>query len=98
VRVLTEPKDCLVEQIKVLFSLDNIELEFTIESINRIADIAITQNLGARGLRKILDDCLMETQYDLPDLKKRGYKKATITPEVIDKMRKPHMQKGSSVE
>ena len=98
VRVLTEPKDCLVEQIRVLFSLDNIDLEFTIESINRIADIAITQNLGARGLRKILDDCLMETQYDLPDLKKRGYKKATITPEVIDKMRKPHMQKGSSVE
>lgn len=97
-RVLTEPKNCLVQQYKTIFSLDNVNLEFTMESVKRVAEIAIEQGLGARGLRKILDDSLMETQYELPELAKRGYKKVTVTPEAINKMRLPHMQKGNIVE
>jgi len=98
VRVMTEPKNSLVEQYKVLFSLDKVDLEFTMESIKKVAEVAIDQGLGARGLRKILDDSLMETQYQLPDMVKRGYKRVTVTPEVISKMRKPHMQKGNIIE
>ena len=98
VRVLTEPKNSLVEQYKALFALDKFNLEFTMESIKAIANIAINQGLGARGLRKILDDALMDTQYNLPDNHARGFTSVLITDEVINKGKRPHMQKGGNIE
>lgn len=98
VKVLTEPKNSLVEQYKALFALDKFNLEFTIESVKAVANIAINQGLGARGLRKILDDALMDTQYNLPDNHARGFTSVLITDEVINKGKKPHMQKGSNIE
>jgi len=94
VKILTEPQDSIIDQIKVLFSLDKIEIEFNIKALEEIASIAIEQDLGARGLRKILDSALVETQYQLPQLKESGVKKIIITDETITNGHPPLMIKG----
>lgn len=95
-RILTEPKYSIVKQYQALFLLDNIELEFNIRAIDEIVKIAIEQNLGARGLRKIIENALVNVQYELPDYAARGVKKIIINPELIrDNTRRPHMIKGS---
>ena len=94
VKILTEPQDSIIDQIKVLFSLDKIEIEFNIKALEDIANIAIEQNLGARGLRKILDSALVETQYQLPQLRESGVKKIIITDETITNGHPPLMIKG----
>jgi ATP-dependent Clp protease ATP-binding subunit ClpX len=93
VRVLTEPKYSLVKQYQALFSLDKIKLEFNIDSIEAIVDIAVKQKLGARGLRKILDNILLETQYQLPELAADGVTNVIITAEAVHG-EKPLMIKG----
>lgn len=95
VRILTEPKNSIVKQYQALFELDDVELEFTQVALQEIADIAINQNLGARGLRKIIDQALIDIQYDLPDLSDRGVKKIIITDGTITRGDKPQMIKGS---
>lgn len=94
VRILVEPTNCLIDQIKVLFSLDKIEIEFNNKALELIADTAIKQDLGARGLRKILDQALVETQYQLPDLAKNGVTKIIITEQTIINGQLPMMIKG----
>ena len=94
VKILTEPQDSIIDQIKVLFSLDKIEIEFNIKALEEIANIAVEQNLGARGLRKILDQALVETQYQLPSLRESGVSKIIVTDKVITDGQKPVMIKG----
>jgi ATP-dependent Clp protease ATP-binding subunit ClpX len=94
VKILTEPQDSIIDQIKVLFSLDKIEIEFNIKALEDIANIAIEQDLGARGLRKILDSALVEIQYQLPQLRESGVKKIIITDETITNGHPPLMIKG----
>jgi len=94
VKILTEPQDSIIDQIKVLFSLDKIEIEFNIKALEDIANIAIEQDLGARGLRKILDSALVETQYQLPQLRESGVTKIIITDETITNGHSPLMIKG----
>ena len=94
IKILTEPQDSIIDQIKVLFSLDKIEIEFNIKALEEIANIAIEQNLGARGLRKILDSALVETQYQLPQLRESGVSKIIITDKVISEGHQPLMVKG----
>lgn len=98
VKILTEPKYSIVKQIKELFSLDKIEIEFKIKALEKVADIAIEQQLGARGLRKILDNALLDIQYELPELTEQGVKKLIITEEVIDRNAKPIIIKGTNEE
>ncbi len=66
VRILTEPKSSLVKQYKKLFSLDGAELEFTPEALSEIAALAIERNTGARGLRAIIEDVMLDIMYDIP--------------------------------
>ena len=94
IKILTEPQDSIIDQIKVLFSLDKIQIEFNIKALEEIASIAIEQNLGARGLRKILDAALVETQYQLPQLRESGVTKIIITDKVISDGHMPLMVKG----
>lgn len=94
IQILTEPQDSIIDQIKVLFSLDKIEIEFNIKALEVIANIAIEQDLGARGLRKILDSALVETQYQLPQLRESGVTKIIITDETIINGHSPLMIKG----
>jgi ATP-dependent Clp protease ATP-binding subunit ClpX len=94
--ILTKPKYSLIKQYQALFLLDKIELEFNIRALEQIVDIAIEQNLGARGLRKIIETALVNIQYELPELAERGVQKIIIGPETIkDNTRKPNMIKGS---
>ena len=94
VKILTEPENSIVSQLKFLFSLDKVEIEFNNKALDKVADIALEQGLGARGLRKILDQALLETQYSLPELAAQGVSKIIITDAVIADNARPLMVKG----
>jgi ATP-dependent Clp protease ATP-binding subunit ClpX len=66
VRILVEPKNALVRQYKRMFELDSVELEITDDALEAIADQALLRGTGARGLRAILEEVLLEVMYDLP--------------------------------
>ncbi len=66
VQILVEPKNSLVRQFKRVFELDNVELEFTEDALEAIADQALLRGTGARGLRAIIEEVLLEVMYDLP--------------------------------
>ena len=69
VNILTEPKNALVKQYQTLFGMENVELEFEDEALRSIARQAMERKTGARGLRSIVERCLLDTMYQLPDLK-----------------------------
>ncbi|HUP86925.1 MAG TPA: ATP-dependent Clp protease ATP-binding subunit ClpX [Acidimicrobiales bacterium] len=66
IQILVEPKNALVKQYKRTFALDNIELEFTEDALHAVADQALLRGTGARGLRAILEEVLLDVMYDLP--------------------------------
>ena len=66
VRILTEPKNCLVSQYKKLFDLDKVDLEFTPEALDAIAEKTIARKTGARGLRSIMEDTLKNLMFEVP--------------------------------
>ncbi len=66
IQILVEPKNALIKQYKRTFTLDNIDLEFTEDALHAIADQALLRGTGARGLRAILEEVLLEVMYDLP--------------------------------
>ena len=83
IKILTEPVNSIVNQIKELFLLDKIEIEFKIKALEEVAKIANQEQIGARGLRKILDNALLDIQYELPELAEKGVKKIVVTDQVI---------------
>ena len=86
VRILVEPKNSLIRQYEKLFEMDNVTLTFEKEALETIAQKAIDRKTGARGLRSILEESLLEIMYELPELS--GYE-VIITHEVIDTQEKP---------
>ncbi len=86
VRILTEPKNALVKQYKKLFELDGVTLTFEEEALRRIAQKAIERKTGARGLRSILEEILLDVMFELPELE--GYE-VVITPDVVEKNSPP---------
>ena len=80
IRVLTEPKDALIKQYQELFKLDEVELEFTQDALEAIAELAIKRKTGARGLRAILEEIMVDIMFNLPEYKG---KKVIITKETI---------------
>jgi ATP-dependent Clp protease ATP-binding subunit ClpX len=90
IRVLTEPKDALIKQYQALFALDDVELEFDKEALEAIADKAIKRGTGARGLRAILEEAMVDIMFNLPEY--RGYK-VIITKEVIENKADPILVK-----
>ena len=70
VTILTQPKNALVKQYQRLFELEDVELTFTDEALSAIAKRAIERKTGARGLRSILEDILLDTMFDLPGMEK----------------------------
>ena len=81
IQILTEPKNALVKQYRRLFELDGVELEFTDDALEAIADQAILRGTGARGLRAILEEVLQSVMYDIPS---RGdVATVVITREVV---------------
>jgi ATP-dependent Clp protease ATP-binding subunit ClpX len=66
IRILVEPKNALVKQYRRVFDLDGVELEFTDDAYEAVADLALLRGTGARGLRAILEEVLLDVMYDLP--------------------------------
>lgn len=81
VHILTEPKNALVKQYKRLFALEDVTLDFDKDALEEIAEQAITRGTGARGLRSICENILLDTMYDLPSEKKISH--VQITREVV---------------
>ncbi len=81
VAVLTEPRNALIKQYQRLFELDNVELEFTEDALGEIADQALLRGTGARGLRAILEEVLLNVMYDAPS--RTDIAKVVITGEVV---------------
>jgi len=81
VRILTEPKNALVKQYEKLFAMENVKLKFTDGAIAAIAKKTYQQKTGARGLRAILEERMLETMYDLPSM--RAVKECVVTEEMI---------------
>jgi ATP-dependent Clp protease ATP-binding subunit ClpX len=87
VRILTEPKNALVKQYQKLLSLDDTELEFEEEALRAIANKAIERNTGARGLRSIIEDIMMDVMFDVPS--DDTIKKVIITEMAVAGTGKP---------
>ena len=80
VQILTEPKNALVKQYERLFEMEDVSLKFTEGALKAIAEKAVARKTGARGLRSIMEDILLDTMFDLPDL--RGVEEIVINTEV----------------
>jgi ATP-dependent Clp protease ATP-binding subunit ClpX len=82
VQILTEPRNALVKQYQKLFELDDVQLEFTGDAIDSIADRAMERGTGARGLRAIIEEVLLHVMYDVPSRGDIG--KVIVTADVVN--------------
>ncbi|NLO21332.1 MAG: ATP-dependent Clp protease ATP-binding subunit ClpX [Syntrophomonadaceae bacterium] len=87
VKILIEPRNALVKQYKKLLELDGVDLEFTDDALDAIAEEALRRNTGARGLRAIIEDVMLEVMYEVPS--RIDITKVLVTREVIAKKEKP---------
>ena len=94
VRVLTEPKNALVKQYKKLLSLDGVDLKFTDGALKAIADLAIQRNMGARGLRTIIENSIMDIMYETPS--EEDIESVEVTKDVITRHAKPRVVRKNS--
>ena len=81
IRILTEPRNALVRQYRRLFELDGVDLEFTDDALDAVADQANLRGTGARGLRAILEEVLMSVMYEVPS--RKDVEKVVITADVV---------------
>ena len=89
VKILNEPKNAIVKQYKKLFSMDDVELRFTDGALEKIADKAIELKTGARGLRSIVENVLIDVMYELPS--RNDVKEVVITADTVSKGAKPRL-------
>lgn len=87
VKILTEPKNALVKQYKELFNMDGVELEFEDEALKVISRKAMERKTGARGLRSILEESMLDIMYDIPS--RDDIEKCVITPDTIENLSEP---------
>jgi len=95
VRILLEPKNSLIKQFKRYFEMEGVKLRFTQEALTAIAKLAIERKTGARGLRSILEEALLDTMYKLPSLKNE-VKEVIVTEETIREKRAPTFCRSSA--
>ena len=83
VRILTEPKNALTKQYERLLEMDGVKLEFTEEAVREVAHLAVERKTGARGLRSIMEEVMMDIMYEVPSDPSIGI--CTVTKDMIDK-------------
>ena len=93
VRIMTEPKNSIVKQYKALFKMDNIDLEFEKEALERIAELTIERKTGARGLRSIIESVLQPLMFESPS--DSSITKITVTKETVENGKAEIMRKAS---
>jgi ATP-dependent Clp protease ATP-binding subunit ClpX len=89
IQILTEPKNSLVKQYRKMFALEGVELEFTHDALKEIAAQSLARGSGARGLRAILENILLDTMYELPEQK--GLERCIVDVAVVKKKSKPKL-------
>lgn len=92
IRILTEPRNALVKQYKRLFEMDGVELEFEKEALERIADEALKRKTGARGLRAIMEELMLEVMFDIPS--RDDVTSCIVTEETVTKKQPPNLVLG----
>ncbi len=90
IRILTEPKNAIIKQYKKFFDLDKVELVFTSEALEQTAVQALSQKTGARGLRSIVEETLLDIMYEIPS--RNDIRSCTITDRVILKQDSPILE------
>ena len=93
-KILTEPKNALLKQYQKFFEFEDVELEFTTEALEAVADQALVRGTGARGLRAILEEVLLETMYDLPG--RKDVAKVVIDLNAVNKVSAPTLVNRST--
>jgi ATP-dependent Clp protease ATP-binding subunit ClpX len=93
IRILKEPKNAVLKQYKKLFELDNVELEFTEEAIDAVAEQAHKRKTGARGLRSIMEDSMMDIMFEVPS--EKNVRKCIISKDVVEKKSKAEIIYGN---
>ena len=94
VRILTEPKNAVVKQYQTIFKLEGVDLEFTPEALGAIADTSIERHTGARGLRSVVENILLNTMYDIPSV--HDVKKVLVNEDTVRKDEEPVVIKTDS--
>ena len=89
VEILTTPRNALVKQYKKFFAMDNVELEFTDEALMAISEKALKRNSGARGLRSVVENSILDVMYELPTY--NDIQKCIITKEVVEEDEEPKL-------
>src|ERR687897_611648 len=87
ITILTEPRNAIVKQFQRFFAFDGIELVFSSDAQKAVADKALERETGARGLRSIIEDILLDVQFELPS--RRDVKKCVVTKETVERGNKP---------
>ena len=87
IEILTKPKNALVKQYQKLFGFENVKLEFTDDALTSVANKALAKNTGARGLRTILENILLDTMFNLPGIE--GVDEIVVNADVVQKNTKP---------
>lgn len=87
IAILTKPKNALIKQYQLLFEMENVKLKFTDSALSAIAQEAIKRKTGARGLRAILEECMLDVMYELPD--KNNIKECIVSEDVVLRNKEP---------
>ncbi len=96
IAILTKPKNALIKQYRLLFEMESVKLKFTEDALHAIAKEAIKRKTGARGLRAILEECMLDVMYELPD--KNNIKECIISEEVILSNKEPMLVYENEVD
>ena len=95
-RVLYQPKNSLIKQYQKLFLLEGVVLEFTKGSLKAIVDLALEKKIGARALRSVMEEKLLNTMFELPDMK--GISRVVISEKTILKDEAPNYFKDKNLK
>jgi ATP-dependent Clp protease ATP-binding subunit ClpX len=96
IRILTEPKNALVKQYQQYFKMEDVELKFTEDALSEVAGQAIKKKTGARALRSILEDIMLDVMYQLPS--EEGVVECIIDKDTVQKKKEPQLIRDGSVE
>ncbi len=93
-RIITEPKNSIIRQYAASLKIDKVDLEFKDEAIEAIAEKSISQKTGARGLRSIVENIMIEVMYDIPS--RKGVKRVVVNRETVEKAKLPELEVDSA--
>jgi ATP-dependent Clp protease ATP-binding subunit ClpX len=85
VRIMTEPRNALVKQYRRFFEMEGADVEFSPEALHEVAKMAKAKDTGARGLRSIVEDIMLDIMFELPDRAAKDKGKFLVTPEIVRK-------------